>query len=244
DASTPTPEEPIKVGCKRPCIDMATNAGQHKHGKSMFTLALGTLTRVKNEDPACNQSDAAKKRQEIEQRLQEKLRKETDSVRRAEEAKKDKMAANRKEEELQLKDSIVHTESKNLATATMCASRAPALAGPPHSQARRTRRPAALAGPPHSHPPLLYYLPAILMPAQEAFLKWRTEQVKAAVDTEWTVFAAERSTGIAEISCLQQHIAEEGARTKGVCVYTPTPEVEHRQRDLLWVVCLAWAASG
>ena len=43
----------------------------------------------------------------IEQRLQDKLRKETDSVRRAEEAKKDKTAASRKEEELQLKDSIV-----------------------------------------------------------------------------------------------------------------------------------------
>lgn len=49
----------------------------------------------------------AKKRQLIEQRLQNKLRKETDSVRRAEEAKKDKTAANRKEEELQLKDSVV-----------------------------------------------------------------------------------------------------------------------------------------
>lgn len=43
----------------------------------------------------------------IEQRLQDKLRKETDSVRRAEEAKKEKTTANRKEEELQLKDSIV-----------------------------------------------------------------------------------------------------------------------------------------
>ena len=43
----------------------------------------------------------------IEQRLQDKLRKETDSVRRAEEAKKDKTTANRKEEDLQLKDSIV-----------------------------------------------------------------------------------------------------------------------------------------
>ena len=49
----------------------------------------------------------ARKRQLIEQRLQDKLRKETDSVRRAEEAKKDKTTANRKEEELQLKDSIV-----------------------------------------------------------------------------------------------------------------------------------------
>ena len=51
--------------------------------------------------------EQAKKRQLIEQRLQDKLRKETDSVRRAEEAKKDKTSANRKEEDLQLKDSIV-----------------------------------------------------------------------------------------------------------------------------------------
>lgn len=49
----------------------------------------------------------AKKRQLIEQRLQAKLRKETDSVRRAEDAKKDKTTANRKEEDLQLKDSLV-----------------------------------------------------------------------------------------------------------------------------------------
>ena len=53
----------------------------------------------------------AKKRQMIEQRLQDKLKKETDSVRRAEEAKKEKQIANRKEEELQLKDSIVCTSS-------------------------------------------------------------------------------------------------------------------------------------
>ena len=51
----------------------------------------------------------AKKRQMIEQRLQDKLKKETDSVRRAEEAKKEKQISNRKEEELQLKDSIVCT---------------------------------------------------------------------------------------------------------------------------------------
>lgn len=49
----------------------------------------------------------AKKRHLIEKRLQTKLRKETDSVRRAEEAKKNKNSANRKEEDLQLKDSIV-----------------------------------------------------------------------------------------------------------------------------------------
>lgn len=91
----------------------------------MFGLVLGTLNKAKIEDKERNASEAvrpfivvlfapniplvwqAKKRQLIEQRLQSKLRKETDSVRRAEEAKKSKNTANRKEEDLQCKDSIV-----------------------------------------------------------------------------------------------------------------------------------------
>ena len=56
----------------------------------------------------------ARKRQMIEQRLQDKLKKETDTVRRVEEAKKEKQIANRKEEELQLKDSIVNTPFSTL----------------------------------------------------------------------------------------------------------------------------------
>ena len=43
----------------------------------------------------------------IEQRLQNKLKRETDQVRQVEEAKKDRVNALRKEEELQLKDSVV-----------------------------------------------------------------------------------------------------------------------------------------
>ena len=53
----------------------------------------------------------AKKRQLIEQRLQNKLKLETDSVRKAEEARKEKSLANKKEEDLQLKDSIVSMHS-------------------------------------------------------------------------------------------------------------------------------------
>ena len=49
----------------------------------------------------------AKKRQLIEQKLQNKLKRETDTVRRAEEAKKDRIIATRKEEDLQLRDSVV-----------------------------------------------------------------------------------------------------------------------------------------
>jgi hypothetical protein len=135
----------------------------------------------------------AKKRQLIEQRLQIKLRKENDSVRRAEEAKKDKTTANRKEEELQLKDSIVCP----LTRYTL-----PQLTHYHQYKLRRTRLPLLanflctsdkitdideedspsadpLAPPPRSHPPPLYYLPVILTPSQEAFLKKRKEAVRA-----------------------------------------------------------------
>ncbi|KZT65423.1 hypothetical protein DAEQUDRAFT_768889 [Daedalea quercina L-15889] len=231
-------EEPTKAGRKRPRIDMAPDAGQRKRGKSMFALALGTLTKAKNEDRERNQSEAAKKRQEIEQRLQEKLRKETDSVRRAEEVKKDKTAANRKEEELQLKDSIYklrRTRLPLLANFLLTSDTIPDLPpaeehSPPSSSeppqdadgananlasatARASRAPA-LVGPLRSHPPPLYYLPAILTPAQEAFLKRRKEEVKAAAEAEWSAFVAERSGGVSDISRLRKRVAEEEPRPK------------------------------
>ena len=113
---------------KRPKLDLNVVRGERKRGKSMFGVLLNTLNKAKAEDKERNASEAvratiiqfssvslmtlrgtlqAKKRQLIEQRLQSKLKKETDSVRKAEEAKKDKVTASRKEEELQLKDSIV-----------------------------------------------------------------------------------------------------------------------------------------
>ena len=120
----PVPPTTVK---KRPRLDLTDATGDtrdRKRGKSMFGILLGTLNKAKSEDKQRNASEAvcvhdhikcyishpflqAKKRQMIEQRLQNKLKKETESVRRAEEAKKDKTTANRKEEELQLKDSIV-----------------------------------------------------------------------------------------------------------------------------------------
>ena len=109
---------------KRPRLEMTIEPRERKRGKSMFGLLVGTLNKAKTEDEARNASEAvrgytwthghryltllqAKKRQLIDKRLQDRLRKETDTVRRAEEAKKDKHTANRKEEEIQLKNSIV-----------------------------------------------------------------------------------------------------------------------------------------
>ncbi|CDO72680.1 hypothetical protein BN946_scf184985.g100 [Trametes cinnabarina] len=196
---------------KRPRIDMAVEPRERKRGKTMFGLVLGTLTKAKNEDKERNASEAARKRQLIEQRLQDKLRKETDSVRRAMEAKKDKTTANRKEEELQLKDSIHklrRTRLPLLSNFLLTSDVIPSV----DSESPTSTNP--LAPPPRTRPPPIYYLPAKLLPAQEAFLKKRKAEVKEAAEKEWEAFKAERAAGVEEINQLRQRVAEEENRHK------------------------------
>ncbi|KIM77831.1 hypothetical protein PILCRDRAFT_825056 [Piloderma croceum F 1598] len=213
---TPTgPAAMATTNKKRPRLDL--NAGdprERKRGKSMFGLVLGTLNKAKVEDKERNASEAAKKRQLIEQRLQAKLRKETDSVRRAEEAKKDKTSANRREEELQLKDSIYklrRTRLPLLANFLLTSDHIPTsddddMSPPPSKN--------ILSSAPRTHPPPLYYLPAILTPAQEAFLTQRKAEVKEAAKKEWQTFKDERAAGVEEIKELRQRVAEELERRK------------------------------
>ena len=130
----------------------------------------------------------------IEQRLQDKLKKETDSVRRAEEAKKEKQIANRKEEELQLKDSIVCDLVFDLQRADtngwwgiqhkLRRIRLPLLSNflltsdvIPTDNETSVANANPLAPPPRSRVAPLYYLPVILTPAQDAFLAKRKEEV-------------------------------------------------------------------
>ncbi|KAF5321426.1 hypothetical protein D9619_002061 [Psilocybe cf. subviscida] len=199
---------------KRPRLDLSAALGgrERKRGKSMFGLLVGTLNKAKIEDKERNASEAAKKRQLIEQRLQAKLRKETDSVRRAEDAKKDKTSANRKEEDLQLKDSIYKLRRKRLpilANFLLTSDNIPSddLSPPPPSS-------NPLAPVPRTHPPPLYYLPAILTPAQEAFISRRKVEVSEAAEKEWGLFREERTAGIREIDELRQRVADEETRRK------------------------------
>lgn len=67
---------------------------------------------------------------------------------------------------------------------------------------------------PRSHPPPLYYLPAILTPAQETFLTHRKAEVKEAADKEWELFKEERTAGVEEINGLRQKVAQELDRKK------------------------------
>ncbi|KAI0712802.1 hypothetical protein C8T65DRAFT_608001 [Cerioporus squamosus] len=196
---------------KRPRLDMTLEPRERKRGKTMFGLVLGTLAKAKNEDKERNASDAAKKRQLIEQRLLDKLRKETDSVRRAEEAKKDKTTANRKEEELQLKDSIHKLRRTRLPLLSNFLLTSDII---PSADSDSSASTNPLAPPPKTRPPPLYYLPAKLLPSQEAFLQRRKAEVAEAAEKEWEEFKAERTAGIEEIGRLRQRVAEEESRTK------------------------------
>lgn len=122
---------------KRPKLDLSsiTDAagsrkganGERRKGKSIFGVVLGTLNKAKLEDKQRMASEAvrhipiltasllitnvssfqAKKRQEIDARLQAKLAREQDIVRKQDESRKDQLAAKRKQEDLSIKDSIV-----------------------------------------------------------------------------------------------------------------------------------------
>ncbi|THH12704.1 hypothetical protein EW146_g7449 [Bondarzewia mesenterica] len=237
ERDTPTAPAAMATGTKkRPRLDLNVEHRERKRGKSMFGLVLGTLNKAKNEGIQRNSSEAGKKRQLIEQRLQEKIRKETDSVRRAEEAKKDKTVANRKEEDLQLNDSIFKLRRTRLPLLSnfLCTSDDIAVddSAPPS-----TRTPLSL--PPRSHPPPLFYLPAILLPSQEAFFEKRKNEVKEAAEAEWSHFRDERTAGIEEVRTLRSRVAEEESRKKAereankqqVKEGDMEPETEAQRRD-------------
>lgn len=142
----------------------------------------------------------------IDKRLQDRLRKETDTVRRAEEAKKDKHTANRKEEEIQLKNSIVgrlctpFDVGKLMATRDFHQHRLRRLRLPilanflltsdviPSDDSSPPPSHKSVFEPLRSHPPPLYYLPAILTPSQEAFIaKRKAEVIRHIVDFAATI---------------------------------------------------------
>jgi len=189
-------------------------------------------------------SEQAKKRHLTEQRLQNKLRKETDSVRRAEEAKKDKTVANRKEEELQLKDSIVSCptplldEMANQHLSTNFAERdfhslpafylhltiSPLKTRPYHPMTFYQMYPVhtlhhSTTSLPSSHPRKKNSSPDAkprFIYFSPTFLHHLTfcSQVQDAAQKEWSAFRTERSDAIEEIKQLRQRVVEEEARKK------------------------------
>jgi hypothetical protein len=85
---------------KRPRLDM-TNNEVKKRSQRLFGVLLGTLTKFKNE--AQNKTEAEIKREQIDQKLQEKLKKDheelVEKMKREEQERKEKIAREKREAE-------------------------------------------------------------------------------------------------------------------------------------------------
>ncbi|KAJ3776226.1 hypothetical protein FB446DRAFT_721942 [Lentinula raphanica] len=214
DAAEATPPSPVPPPTStRPRIALGNGTRGGRGGKSMFGLVLGTLNKAKIESKEREASDAAKRRQLLEARLQAKLRNETAEVRRQEEAKRDKTLAVRKEEELGVKVSVYRLRRTRtpylanfLCTSDVIPDEQTMEEETEQDDPQFHAKILAKAKPPRSHPPPLYYLPKILLPNQEAFLKKRKEQINAASSAEWSAFVAEREAGVKEIRELREKV--------------------------------------
>jgi len=85
---------------KRPRLDMNNNEVK-KRSQRLFGMLLGTLTKFKNESQ--NKTEAEIKREQIEQKLQEKLKKDheelVEKMKREEQERKEKIAREKREAE-------------------------------------------------------------------------------------------------------------------------------------------------
>jgi hypothetical protein len=108
-ASAPTPA-PAPAARSRPKLDLSAlggGAGERKKGRSLLGLLVGTLNKAQAEDRARAASGAAQKRARIDARLQSRLRAEAEGGRRAEDAKKERGAAQRRADEVGVRASVV-----------------------------------------------------------------------------------------------------------------------------------------
>lgn len=229
----------------RPRLDFAgltnvpSRAGERKKGKSIFGQVLGTLNKAKLEDKERSASEAAKKRQSIESRLQAKLSREQSYSRKKEEAKRDRLAANRKEEELSIKDSIVKHRYPLLPNLTNFLLTTDVIPRDNESPSQRDTdgrlspmnappTDGPLTHPPNTaHPPAIYYLPKVLTSSQEAFLVRRRAQAEKRVAEEQSEWTAEKEKGMSEVRelrvkarAVQRELNEDGP-----------PGVEKRNED-------------
>jgi len=218
-----TPSEAAPPIRKRPKLDLSgfTDAtgsirkaagGERRKGKSIFGVALGTLNKAKVEERLRMSSEAAKKRQEIDARLQAKLAREQDIIRKQDGSRKDRIAALRKQEDLSIKDSIL--KHRYLALPHLSSYLSTSDVVPSDVEMDEDHSPSKPLDfvPKPSHPPALYYLPKILTPSQEAFVARRRKHAEQRVAEEKEEWETERRKGLEEVRALK--VASEAARTQ------------------------------
>jgi hypothetical protein len=184
-----------------------------KKGKSMFGILVGTLNKAKLEDKQRSASEAAKKRQAIDAKLQAKLAKEQNAVRKQEEAKKDRLNADRTENEIAVKDGIMRHRHNVLPQFSNFLLTSDDIPSPPPSRSP-SPTPSKLPSlqPPTGRPPPIYYLPTILTKSQSVFLERRKKQLAVQVDEERSEWETKRKQGLDEVRTMRTK-AEEAAAT-------------------------------
>jgi len=206
-ASTPPPTaQPPR---KRPRLDL--NAEPRKRGKTMFGILVGTLNKAKNEDMQRNKSEAVRRRMSIDNKLLSKLAQEQIEVRRQDEIKKNRALASRKEDDLAIQDSVLRLSQKTKPYLSHFLTTSDTIPLP-------TSDPPSIPLPFSVPPPVpkqtvLYYLPAVLLPEQEAFLKQRQDAVNAQIEGEQRSWKEERRSGVEEVESLRRR-AEELSKAK------------------------------
>ncbi|CUA66975.1 hypothetical protein RSOLAG22IIIB_02885 [Rhizoctonia solani] len=238
---------------KRPRLDM--NTEPRKKGRSVFGMVLGTLKKAKDEDKVRANTETAKRRAEVEERLARELTRRKDQVRMESESKKQRSKAHQREEDIALKDSMIRQRQSTLpalANFLLTTDNIPsdftfdpsAVAEPGDTDTNMTDAMAKENVPPRgkqlsqflplpprsrnapSGPggrvdgPPIYFLPAVLLPQQKAFLEKRQFETKRVLATEEEAWKAERQKGLEEIQALKQSAqeAQEAARTTEVKV--------------------------
>ncbi|KAF8307172.1 hypothetical protein DL93DRAFT_2088225 [Clavulina sp. PMI_390] len=178
---------------------------EKRQRKSIFGAALGTLARAKVEEKQRQSSEAAKKRQEIDGRIQAKRARELDITRKQEESRKDQIAAKRKQEDLSIKDSILKHRASvlpDLSNYLLTSDIIPSSASDDQSTTNIPLLPSATHKP--KSVPALYYLPKILLPSQEAFIERRKTLAQEAVQTERDEWDKEKAKGLKDVRELRE----------------------------------------
>ncbi|KDQ20114.1 hypothetical protein BOTBODRAFT_41346 [Botryobasidium botryosum FD-172 SS1] len=166
--------------------------------KSIFGLVVGTLNKAKIEDKERNASEAAKKRQSIDARLQAKLSKEQNIIRKQDELKKDRINITRTLEDLAYKEGILRVRHANLPYLSSFLLTTDDIP----SESDSSTSPSSANVPP------LYYLPAILTPSQKSFLERKRTEAEDRVQKEKDEWEGEKTKGLEEVKELRKKVAQ------------------------------------
>jgi len=191
---------------------ITNDAASQKRGKRMFGVLMGTLNKFRDE--GTKQTDAAKRRIAIEERLAAKLKAEHEEnerrLDRSRQEKQVKLDVVRKEEENGILDSIYearHSAALNLAN-YLCTSHTPSA--PPANVVSVLRPPVYPALPLSLAPSInstqkpIYYLPARLLDSQRETLDAQLDRVRNAVGRGRCDWADERHIRIQDLAELRE----------------------------------------